>query len=126
MHMEKRIKITRKNRHGEARLFLEFVYDTELTDMVKTIPGACFSSSQKTWHIADERRAVQKLLEVFRGKAWIDYSALHSDMPALVKAKQMPVKQQLDLLSADDMKTLSSFGEWMEHKRYSPSTIKIR
>jgi len=122
--MEKHIKIFRKSHQGNMRLFLEFAFDNELIGLVKTLPGACWSRSNKAWHIDDEKQVVHTLLELFQGKAWIDYSALSRENPKPEEERLKPGRQQLEILSAEDKEILAGFRSWMEHKRYSISTIK--
>jgi len=122
-YTRKEIKANRQVHQGEQRLFLEFKFDKELISLVKSLPGARWSKQKKCWHIADSRGVVSELLEVFRGKAWIDFSSLKSEirMPVENKGKINVPKPQM--LSSEDNEILENFRKWMAHKRYSPSTI---
>lgn len=122
--MEKQIKISRKIHNGEKRLFLEFPFDKELIGLLKTLPDSRYSGSQNAWHIADDKQAVHKLLELFHGIAWINYSELNREKTTPEKDEILPVKQQLEILSVEDKESLNNFREWMEHRRYSPSSIE--
>lgn len=122
--MEKIIKLCRKRHYGVTRLFMLFPFDLELIGIVKMLPDVRFSRTQKAWHIADEKPAVYKLLKLFRGKAWVDYSGLFDEAQAPVKDKHLPVRPPPDILTADDSRTLRSFRDWMEERRYSLSSIE--
>jgi integrase/recombinase XerD len=120
----KEVKIIRKEHRGEQRLFLEFVFDKELISLAKSLPGARWSKQKNAWHIADTHFVIGKLLEVFRGKAWIDYSSLKREIRVPGESKVKPKMSEPGILTEEDNAILGNFRKWMEHKRYSPSTIR--
>lgn len=74
----------------------------------------------KCWHIPDEPDVVKKLLDYFRGFAWIDYSTLTKKG---IIGSELPVRISLSPASEKDHTMISELKKWMEHKRYSPSSI---
>jgi integrase/recombinase XerD len=107
---------------GESRVTLKFPYDKELISIVKELSEARWSSTMKCWHIKDGRNVVHDLFHAFKGKAYLDYSSLKSDIKIEpVIAPVPPV--QLNELREDDRKDIIEFRRWMVHRRYSESTI---
>jgi len=87
------------------------------------MPGAAWSQSKMCWYIPDKTFKLSLLLEKFRGLAWIDYSVLQK-ANAERKEKQLNTKDKSKELSEETKSGIRQFRRWMEHKRYSSSTIK--
>jgi integrase/recombinase XerD len=115
------IELSRQRYHKGYVVALKFDYNRELINKVKEIPGCSWSRTMKSWYLPDEPQIIKQLLDHFKGIAWIDYSALKTSKP-----EQIPQKKPVLLpeISAHDLILIDSFKKWMEHKRYSPSTIK--
>jgi integrase/recombinase XerD len=115
------ITIERVNYKNELRAKLVFGYDENLINLVKKIPGCKWSRTMKCWHIPDEPAVVKKLLDHFKGIAWIDYSALKKN-----EGNNNTSTEPVILAEAteDDKALLTELKNWMEHKRYSASSIK--
>jgi len=106
---------------GERRIKLLFGYDKELISLVKKLPGSAWSKTMKCWHVPDEPDVIKNLLSYFKGIAWLDYSALKKKEDT----KDVPqVTIALSPASGSDHAMIGELKKWMEHKRYSPSTIK--
>jgi len=121
---------------GENRIALRLPYDSELITVVKGLPDARWSQGMGCWHIEDGKQVITLLLEVFYGKAYIDYSALK---PALVikagtkreddqRKKELRLKvigdADLPLLSDKGKDDIEKYWRWMESQRYPESTIQ--
>jgi integrase/recombinase XerD len=72
----KTITVTRVAYDSGSRIALAFAYDKELITIISQIPGASWSQRINAWHIPDQKDIIGFLLERFRKRAFIDYSAL--------------------------------------------------
>jgi len=75
----KTITATRVMYDSGSRIALAFTYDEELIIIIRQIPGARWSKRLHAWHIPDQENIIGFLLEKFRKKAFIDYSALRRE-----------------------------------------------
>lgn len=75
----KTITATRVIYDSGSRIALAFTYDEELIIIIRQIPGARWSKRLHAWHIPDQENIIGFLLEKFRKKAFIDYSALRRE-----------------------------------------------
>jgi hypothetical protein len=64
----KKITIEKSQIEGRDRLKLQFPYDREIIELIRTIPGARWDPGQKCWHIATQAGGVEKLNHRFEGK----------------------------------------------------------
>jgi hypothetical protein len=58
---------------------LEFSYSEELVKLVKSVPGAKWSSFYRMWYIEKRAGLLNEVLNCFKGKAYIDYKALKNE-----------------------------------------------
>jgi integrase/recombinase XerD len=116
----KTIVVKRGIHKSSIHLFVLFDYDTELIALIKQINGAAWSNTRKSWYVEDKEGTVQELLKVFKGIAWVDYSKLKDKFPEeyIVKDKEKETTPE------EIQKGLQELRIWMQHKRYSHSTIK--
>jgi integrase/recombinase XerD len=119
--MTRQITIEPMRHKGEYRVKLIFPYDDVLIGMVKKIPGSTWSRTMKCWHVADEPEIIERLLKIFKGIAWLDYSALKERKAGTISQNG---KYYLAEATQEDHAMIGELKKWMEHKRYSPSTIK--
>jgi integrase/recombinase XerD len=101
----------------EAAIRLEFPFDFELKEMVKSYSGCQWDAGQKVWTVPYTEEQLDALLRFFRGKAWLDYSGLR-------KPTASPFHPQPPPLSEVITEEIKAFEDWMRNKRYSESTIK--
>jgi integrase/recombinase XerD len=98
---------------------LEFPFDQQLIDLVRTIPNAKWQANKRAWAIPYSDTLLQDLLGLFKGKAWLDYSGFKR---VSVKAKAAAIL--LPELTEEIKRELEKFEDWMRNLRYSESTIK--
>ncbi|MDD2962854.1 MAG: site-specific integrase [Bacteroidales bacterium] len=118
------IRLENMDHHGIERVALVFAYDKALIAEVKQLPGANWSQSRRVWHIPADPDSVTKVLHHFEGKAMVDCSALQraetasdqTNVPVVTGQKEGAVDETI-------VSDLLQFRQWLEHKRYSPSTI---
>lgn len=121
---------------GEHRLTLRFPYDRELISITRSIPGARWSQSLSSWHIAEDAEVTESLPGIFNGVAVIDYSSFKSPDPeGISSSKTDERKEKLQSPDASIGKSLPSISEkgkvdiekfrkWMEANRYPESTVR--
>jgi integrase/recombinase XerD len=122
--MEKTITLKREEYKNEKRILLYFSYDSELIDLTRQISDASWSRTLQCWHVPDKEGIVNVIFEVFKDKAIIDYTGIIN-----IPSESCPVEKTVNnnqlLLDKENLKYIDIFREWMEHKRYSSSTINI-
>jgi integrase/recombinase XerD len=103
---------------------LEFPYDEALTAEVKQLTGARWSCSRNRWHIPESDEVIDLMLRQFKGKAWVDYSAFRAKHLATQGNNTQKNPTTQTRLSPQLLTELHTFRQWLQHKRYSDSTIK--
>ena len=98
-------------------VLLEFEYDHELKELVKTLPNAAWNGKRKAWILPYTDQLLPQLLALFKGKAWLDYSAFRKILP-----EELPA--QFPALSSTLETEIQKFSEWMQNRRYAESTVK--
>ncbi len=96
---------------------LEFPYDFELKELVKTFPNCVWSRHEKAWWVPYTDDILDRLILFFKGKVWLDYSSFR-------KANYSKNFPELPPLALEIFKEIEAFQDWMRNKRYSESTIK--
>ncbi|MCK6541171.1 site-specific integrase [bacterium] len=125
MH-DKVIRLDATIRNKENRVLIRFGFDEGLIALVKQLPDIRWDSADKAWQMPNTKENVNRIFLLFRGKAWIDYSALKSqkteNKPARkdAHAKMILPKQ----LNEEVLRKLEQFGEWLQSRRYGENTIK--
>lgn len=102
---------------SKPKVLLEFPFDFQLKELVKTIPGADWKPSLKAWTIPYSDSVISDLLALFKGKAWLNYGEFK-------KVKLEPEPEALPSLHSELEKEISLFSDWMRNRRYSESTVK--
>ena len=96
---------------------LEFAFDFELKELVKSYPGCQWDVRQKVWTVPYTADKLNTMIRFFRGKACLDYSGLKIIKPS-------PSYPELPPLTESTIGEIRAFEDWMRNKRYSESTIK--
>src|SRR5690554_3915876 len=110
--------VVNKGKFGkEAVIRLEFPFDFELKELVKTYPGCQWDPKQKVWWVPYSKNQLDAVLRFFEGKAGLDYSGFQTVKPSR-SYPELPLPTQVILAET------KSFEDWMRNKRYSESTIK--
>ncbi|WP_192349132.1 site-specific tyrosine recombinase/integron integrase [Algoriphagus sp. Y33] len=101
----------------KAVVLLQFDYDQELIELVKTLSMAKWNPERRAWSLPYSEGIVEELLILFKGKAWIDYSGFKK-----IKAVQLPAN--LPELAPNLDQEIRKFIAWMQNRRYAESTVK--
>jgi len=118
----KKITIEKGQIEGKEHLKINFPYDREIIDLIKTIPGARWYPKEKCWHIACTQTNLNRLTELFKEKTIFD---LH-----LQGITEQFVKLRVDRysllapLDPEDQEKIGLFVNWMKYRRYSENTIR--
>jgi len=80
------IKASKIFHRDEHRILLEFPYNTEMVEKIKTIFGATWSKTFNGWHVAYTKEVFGKLKELFPG---IDYPGKSEE----------PIKAELPIIN---------------------------
>lgn len=108
-------------KNGEIKkkpvVLLEFSFDHQLIDLVRKIPSADWQPAIKAWAIPYSDTLVDELLVLFKGKAWLDYSAFRRVNVPTEFAPLPELSPGLDI-------EIQKFADWMRNRRYSESTVR--
>ena len=114
---------------AERRIALHFPYDAELIAVAKGL-GAKWSATAKCWHVENGSASLKAVFAAYKGKAWVDGTALFKAKPetsappqktAAASPKPVPVRATLN---ADQIEALAQMTKKLEIARYSPNSIK--
>jgi integrase/recombinase XerD len=120
------VKLSAITHGGERRIALHFPYDLDLIAIAKGL-GARWSSTHQAWHIPQEQDSTNRIFNAYKGKAWVDYSALKNapvvptPLPTTRVEREQPVGP---VLSEKQHKALDAMQRKLEIARYSANSIK--
>jgi integrase/recombinase XerD len=127
--MEKLVLSLNLREHkGQERIFAFCPYHSEINKILRGIPGAKYSATNKSWHIPPVKELVKVLKEKTENLAVLDIQILREQ---LIAKKQLPAlvsthtgKPDIASLSANNTEALRCFIETLLLKAYSQSTVK--
>ncbi|MDF2437063.1 MAG: Integrase/recombinase [Bacteroidota bacterium] len=108
------------NHKGKQILLFKFPYDTELTSLVKTLPGASWSRTYKGWYVLFKAEMLTRSKEIFKEKARLMAPGLKEKLAKIAEQRE-PLKDTI--LSEEVLADIERFKSWMSSRRYSESTI---
>jgi len=117
------IIIRRITHQRQAKIGVFFKYEREKINLIKTT-GAQWSQSMKCWYLPDLPETLTLLFETFKGKTWIDKSALN-DVTG-VEPVPYPIQNKITLppLTLLQSQTVKRFKNYLTAYRYSENTVK--
>jgi integrase/recombinase XerD len=115
------IRIENTQHKGKQVITLKFAYNPELIHKVKELPDSRWSGSQKWWYIPFNENVIDLLLGHFKGMAFINYTALFNKKTV---SQKNPFLLKLPEAENKDIELTNRLRKWMEHRRYSQSTIR--
>jgi integrase/recombinase XerD len=114
----KKITIEKGLVEGKERLKVHFPYDSEIIELIKTIPGARWAPEEKCWHFSMLAGPVEKLNQKFEGKLKFDELTIGRVGDLTVgRIGDLKGKGKLNLVPEEFIKTLVL-------KNYSQNTIR--
>ncbi|GAB4382912.1 MAG: site-specific integrase [Salibacteraceae bacterium] len=119
------VKVHRIFHRGKYRLGMFFVADKNLIACAKALDSS-WSQSRKCWYIDDEPHAVKRIMNAFRGRAWVDVT----EMDKLLDGESREVvRGNTAAIDAEIMhhnsQLMESFARQLKSVGYSRQTCKI-
>ena len=108
----KTISIRNGNTEKNPVVLLEFPFDHQLIDLVKTIPHAVWQAKRRAWAVPYSDTLLRDLLTLFKGKAWLDYTGFRR---VRVKPESAPIL--LPDLSEAHSQDSRTFADWLRSRR---------
>lgn len=105
---------------NEERLFLNFLHDKDLAVLVKSLPDARWSEIHQTWHIRYDLPSLNKARNRLKNAAQLDYRSLIDKENELIPSDRNYIHGRLSEITEN----INSFEQYLNHKRYSESTLK--
>lgn len=122
--MKHKVVLESGKHNDQDVVFLSFPKDDQLIAVVKSLGIARWSHTNRRWYIFQDQFRLNDIFNALQKFAFVDYSALKISKPV----ENKPVKEQIipekRMLSAENIILIEQFRLWMQHKRYSNSTIK--
>lgn len=102
---------------------IRFTKDWELISLVKLLPAVAFSKTHSCWYVPAELVKINDIFNLFKGKAWVDYTALRqTKTSADIPGKN--TQTTIHTLNIHQANCLNALSEKLSIKGYSPSTKK--
>ncbi len=96
-----------------------FEYDASLVNMIKQLPGACWSRTLKSWYFPKNIFDLHLFFETFKEVGYVDYSGLKIGNPAIEPSSAPP------RIKINKVELPKGYLEMLEQKRYSENTKKV-
>jgi integrase/recombinase XerD len=122
------IHVSRIFHRGTHAFKLGFVYNAELTSIVKSINGSKWSKTHCSWYIPERKGLLEELFSRFRGKAWLNYKSLKQTEDTVHKETSTATETRASIIlcekiSEEQQMLLDRLRNWMQSKRYSKNSI---
>jgi integrase/recombinase XerD len=101
-----------------AYIGLSFEAGHDLPAHIQKIPHVAFLTPIKTWAIALEHFHLPSFFARAKAFAWVDYTLLRK------AASPPPEESEKAETYREETVPVVEFRRWLEHRRYSPSTVK--
>ena len=138
MKYEHTVKLEKGFHRDNFVVFLSFKWNEEIISAARTISGIKWSQTNKKWYINHDEFNLDEVFSALRNLAWIDieelrYSGKNADEQSTKKVlkKSKPIEEETKQkakpkidLTAENKALVADYTDWLEHKRYSPSTVK--
>lgn len=115
------VHVLRKFHRGSSRLFIYTPNTPAMRSRLRELEDSRWSRTHRAWHIPDKEGALQRIFELFKGVAWVDYSDLkkRKSMDRALNERHRPPTSSINSVAK---KELDRFQEYLYAKRYSNST----
>ena len=124
------IKLTHLIHKNQNIITLAFEKNAALYKQVRQLPNLNYSKTYGAWYLINSSSTVQTICTALNAYAFIDVNDLKHKPPSLQQKPQLPtLKPSLKLthalpaLSAEKLQEVKHFKQWLQSKRYSPSTV---
>lgn len=99
-------------------LAIRFPYHKDLIQVVRTLPGATFSKSNKCWYVVAREGLLEEICTAFNGKAQVDTTALK------VSQQSVPESRNEKIQSHQHQQALRMMEQKLHLRGYSSNTAK--
>ncbi|WP_439133056.1 site-specific tyrosine recombinase/integron integrase [Polaribacter sp.] len=106
------IHLEQKKHKKKHQLLVKFPYNDILINKIRTIDGATWSRTLKSWYVEDSKENLQLILSTFKNITTVNTNGI--SLKEVFKRNLTP----------DQKKLLNSFYLYLKGKRYSKSTIQ--
>ncbi len=113
------IVLSRAEHQGISVIRFQFAYNADFVAIVKQLPGVKWSRTIKCWYQPHSQFDLHKVFELFKGKAWIDFTRLKRE--AIKNENGNSQKKKI----TDNNLLPKGYLEKLEQERYSENTFKI-
>lgn len=114
----KTVQLIPKILRNESIVMIQFPYDKELIGCVKSIEKSRWSQSLCSWYMKKKDFQLNRIFNVFKPVAYIDYSALKSTNDSI------SIKENVKRKAYSKTIIPNAYLEYLKLKRYSENTIK--
>lgn len=113
------IKLEPGYHQGGSVIWIHFSYDRQLHQLIRQA-NAQWSATNQCWYLPAQKGVVNQLLQVVKGRAWVDYQALKQAPKPQNQGKQQAANPTIDNHLDQD---IQAFVDWMRNRRYSEKTV---
>ncbi len=106
---------------GKQVLLLRFPYDQPLINLIKHVPGAQWSRTQKAWYFLYTEDILKEVKQLFKEIAIIDCTTTTLNQKENLPGKVLRIKDYR--LSEESKTLLNKYKSWLRSRRYSENTI---
>ncbi len=96
-----------------------FLFDRDVIDKIKGIPGVKWSQSMRSWFIPSARFKLATFYRILRGVAFVDYSSLKTNNTGIAGQNKGKDSKKINRKLPD------GYLELLKQKRYSIHTVNI-
>ena len=124
------ITLKKVNHRSKNQILIDFSYNSELIQLVKTLHRITWSSTHKSWYVENNSNNLKEIFRIFKGIANIDKSDIFSKSTTMQarqteikNIKNKKIKRVIDL-SKNDKKNLRDYVKYLRGKMLSESTVR--
>ena len=106
---------------------IEFAYNIQLIDVLRTNTTATWSRTMKCWYIPEKDFNLGRFFNALKPVAYIDYSGMKNQphpQPAISQRKKYNANLLKKRIPIETRDKIDAFKAWLEQGRYGENTIK--
>ena len=126
MNTRPQIKLEKGIHRQFPVVFLRFMYNSEITDLLKKNTPARWSQTNRCWYILSNDFDLGNFFQWFNNLAYIDYHALKNSrgIDSGIPKRNYNLAEVKAQIPPDIKNKIGAFKRWMQQLRYGESTIK--
>lgn len=133
--MNKKIILKEAVYGGRPVICMRFAYDRELVSVIRKLGDVRWSDVDRVWYLEKGLFDLNKVFRLFKGLAYNDYSAIKKEKKRITPGSKGSrnaggtisgvLVEKMDVpLGVYYQESMDRFRKWLEHKRYSSSSVK--